>query len=312
MSYPVAFLGTPDFAAAHLQALIDSPDFDVKVVVSQPDRPAGRKMKMQPSSVKSLALSTGLPVLTPESAKSEEFIGEIEKYQCEAAVVVAYGQILTEDFLTAFNHKVVNVHGSLLPRWRGAAPIQRSLMEGDKITGVSLQKMVKALDAGDVIGVREIDIRPEHDALVLLQIMSELGSDLLLNEFKDFLAGKIEPQAQDESQVTYAKKIEKSEAIIDWSLSSEQIWNRFRGLKMGPGSRSKINGMGVKFKAMRPENTQGGKPGEVLVAEGNDLVLACGEGALRIESLQPEARSALSVGEFLRGYPLKKGDCFGE
>lgn len=313
MSYPILFLGTPDFAAEHLKALVESSDFEVKAVVTQPDRPSGRKMKLHASPVKKMAEEYALPVLTPESAKSSEFIGDLKKYSAQAAVVVAYGQILTQEFLDSFDGKVVNVHGSLLPQWRGAAPIQRSLMTGNTETGVSLQLMVKKLDAGAVLGVRKIKITDEMDALSLLKDMSTLGVDLLLKEFKAFLQGELKGQEQDESAVTYAHKIEKSEALVDWSLSAREIFNRHRGLQMGPGSRTLFGDKGLKLKKISLVNeNRASAPGQVLLAEGNQLHIGTGKGVISIDLIQPESRAAMSIDEFLRGYSVKEGDCFGQ
>jgi len=219
----IAFLGTPEFARFQLESLINDEHFEVVGVISQPDRPSGRKMKLKPSPVKVLAEEHNIPVLTPEKVK--DVLDEIKTWKAEAAIVVAFGQILTQSFLDIFPLRVVNIHGSILPRWRGAAPIQRAIMSGDTDTGVSLQIMIKKLDAGDVLGIREIKISDAVDAVDLHDQMKVLGADLLHIEFMDYLRGHLVGQPQDEKLVTYATKLEKSEGEINWLLSHRVLFN---------------------------------------------------------------------------------------
>src|SRR5690606_12427434 len=200
------FLGTPDFARAQLEYLAQDPHYEIVGVVTQPDRPAGRHMHLQPSPVKKFALEKGFKVLTPEKM-TPEVIAEVASWRAELAVVVAFGQILPQAFLDLFPKKAVNIHASLLPRWRGAAPIQRAIMAGDKETGVALQVIVKKLDAGDVIGTYRLPITDETDALKLLTDMVPLGQKLLHVDLMDYLRGNISPQPQDDGAVTYAHKI---------------------------------------------------------------------------------------------------------
>lgn len=303
---PVVFLGTPAFAQFHLQKLIDDEHFHVVGVVSQPDRPAGRKMKLQASAVKQCALDHDIPVITPEKM-DDVAIAQIMQWRPEAAVVVAYGQILRNNFLNAFPNKVVNVHGSLLPRWRGAAPIQRAIMEGDKTTGVCLQVMVRKLDAGPVLGSRSISITDQTTALNLHDEMMELGADLLHIEFMDYLRGNLSPVPQDEALVTYAHKIEKSEGKIDWAQSAEVIFNRLRGLLMGPGSfTTQADGKKLKVHAVKPVDVESDRTaGEVVRLTDDELVIQTGQGGLQILEVQPESKSKMSIEDYLRGYRLQ-------
>lgn len=301
----ILFLGTPEFAVPSLGALIEDEHFEVVAAVSQPDRPAGRKRKMTPSPVKVFAASKGLQVISPETVKSQDVLDEIKSFGADAAVVVAFGQILPQSFLDLFPLGVVNVHSSLLPRWRGAAPMQRALMNGDTKSGVSLQKVVLKLDAGDVIGVREINLDEQINAIELHDELKGMACDLLKVDFMDYLRGNLAGAPQDESQVTHAPKIEKSEAVIDWTQSAEKIHNQVRGLAMGPQPWTILNGKKVKLHRTSVEKgITGDGPGDVLQAADGDLVIACGQEALRIHEIQPESKGKMDAASFLRGYKL--------
>jgi len=309
----ILFLGTPEFAAASLRRLSADEHYEIVGVVSQPDRPAGRKMQLKPSPVKELALQQGLKVFTPETVNTQEFRDTILALGAESAAVVAFGQILGQKFLDLFPRGCVNVHGSLLPRWRGAAPIQRAIMAGDRETGVALQVMVKKLDAGPVLGIRRLALTDDMDASALHDQLKDLGADLLHVEYMDYLRGNLQPVPQDESGVTYAPKIEKSEARLDWSLSAREIFDRVRGLAMGPAPyalRGPEPGAMLKVHKTRVGQEAGvvGAPGQVLSADANAIRVACGQGVLELLEVQPESRSRQSVAEYLRGYPLPAGE----
>lgn len=311
--FRILFLGTPEFAVTSLKRLIDDQDhFDIAAVITQPDRPAGRKMQLKPSPVKALALEHGLPVFTPESVNTEEFRAQIQALGAESAAVVAFGQILGQKFLDLFPRGCVNVHGSVLPRWRGAAPIQRAIMAGDKESGVALQMVVRKLDAGPVLGLRRISITDEMNAIDLHDELKMLGADLLHIEYMDYLRGNLTPVPQNESQVTIAPKIEKSEARIDWSRSAKEIFNQIRGLAMGPCAYAVRNGQSVKLHKTRVVQEQGenGTPGQVTRVDSNSFHVACSQGVLEVLEVQPESRSRQAVSEYLRGYPLQPGDQF--
>jgi methionyl-tRNA formyltransferase len=310
----VCFLGTPEFAATSLKALIDDEHFEIVGVVTQPDRPAGRKMQLSPSPVKSLALACGLRVMSPESLKKNPLIlEEIKKWGAEVAVVVAFGQILTQEFLDMFPFGAVNVHGSILPRWRGAAPIQRGIEAGDKESGVSLQKVVKKLDAGDIIGIRRVPLDDEITAMELHDKLAVLGADLVQVELMDYLRGNLVPRPQDESQVTYAHKIEKTESEIKWLLPAVEIHNKVRALTMGPGTYTLVEGKKLKIHKTKVSERSGAHPdaGSVLEVNQEFIAVQCGGGVLNIYELQPESRNRMKVSDFLKGHPLKAGDRFG-
>lgn len=314
----VCFLGTPEFAVTSLKALLADEHFEVVGVVTQPDRPAGRKLQLTPSPVKMLAQAHGLKVLAPESLKSNQLIlDEIKSWGAEVGVVVAYGQILTQSFLDSFPFGCVNVHGSLLPRWRGAAPIQRALEAGDVETGVALQKVVKKLDAGDILGVRKVKITSEMNALELHDQLAELGAQLLRVELMDYVRGNLVPVPQDESQVTVAKKIEKHESLIDWNTSAKAIDGKVRGFVYGPGTYTLLQGKKLKLHKVTPvvtgsESTVSGvAPGTITALFPDHICVACGEGVLKVYEVQPESRNRMNVEDFLKGHDLKVGDQLG-
>lgn len=303
-------MGTPDFAVVALRELLKDEHFEIVGVITQPDRPSGRKMQMTPSPTKSFALSHGLRVMSPESVNKEPLLQEIQKWGAEVAVVVAFGQIVSTKFLNLFPHGAVNVHGSVLPRWRGAAPIQRAMEFGDTETGVTLQKMVKELDAGDILGIRKTKIAPDQNAQELHDQLAVLGCDLLHIELMDYVRGNLAPLPQDPNFVTYAKKIDKSESEIKWTDSAEKIHNKVRAFVMGPGTFTTFAGKKMKLHVTHP--TSGiGKPGEVIAITPSALTVAAGSGALQLVEVQPESRNRMKVSEFLKGNPLKVGDLLG-
>lgn len=310
----VCFLGTPDFAATALKSMLEDDHFEIVGVISQPDRPAGRKMVMTASPVKTLALSHGLKILTPESVNKDFMIEQIKSWSAEVAVVVAFGQILSLKFLEIFRFGAVNIHGSLLPKWRGAAPIQRSLEAGDSETGVTLQKIVKALDAGDIIGIRKVTVDESMQASDLFPQLAKLGCDLLHVELMDYVRGNLSPVPQDHSAMTVAKKIDKAEAKIDFNQSAEKIHNKVRAFNLGPGTFTFLNGKKIKilktsFTAVA--NVDPAKTGKVTDVTSEFISIQTGAGILKILELQPESRNKMSVSEFLKGHDFKIGDIFG-
>lgn len=311
----VCFLGTPEFAVTSLKALIEDDHFEIVGVITQPDRPAGRKMQLTPSPVKVLALAHGLRVISPESLKKNpELLEDIRTWKAEVAVVVAFGQILTQEFLDMFRYGAVNVHGSILPRWRGAAPIQRGIEAGDLESGVTLQKMVKKLDAGDMIGIRKVALDNEINAQELHDQLALLGADLLRVELMDYVRGNLAPKAQDEAFVTYASKIEKSEAEIHWNESAVKIHNKVRALVMGPGTFTLLAGKKLKIHKTSVSASPllaGAHSGYIVAVNETSISVRCGDGVLNIYEVQPESRNRQQVADFLKGSPLKKGDALG-
>lgn len=309
----VCFLGTPEFAVTALQSLLSDEHFEVVGVVTQPDRPAGRKLQLTPSPVKQLAQRHNLKVLAPESLKKNPLmLQEIRTWGAEVAVVVAFGQILTQEFLDAFRFGCVNVHGSILPRWRGAAPIQRAIEAGDLESGVTLQKMVKKLDAGDIIGIRKVKITPELNALELHDQLAVLGAELLKVELMDYVRGNLAPTPQDETQVTVAPKIEKYESQIDWSASAKAIDGKIRGFVYGPGTYTLLQGKKLKIhKALPTSGVVTVAPGTITSVQADCFSVATGNGLLKIYEVQPESRTRMLVMDFLKGHDLKVGDKVG-
>lgn len=312
------FLGTPEIARYCLEAMIKDPHFEIVGVVTQPDRPAGRKLQLQPSPVKELVQPIGIPILTPENINTPEVLAEIESLRAEVAVVVAFGQILKKKFLNLFPAKVVNVHASILPRWRGAAPIQRALMNGDQETGVCLQVMVRKLDAGPLLGARKFQLTPDMNAFDSYDLCQKLGAQLLEVDLMDYLRGNLSPIPQDDSQVTYAHKIDKAESEIDWSKSAESIHNLVRGLAMGPVAQTRRDGKILKIHKTRVSASSAatqlaiGRAIEASVGgPEKSLIVQCGQGSLELLEVQPESRAKMPIKEYLRGYPVQPGDSFG-
>jgi methionyl-tRNA formyltransferase len=263
--------------------------------------------------VKVLAQSHGLTVLAPESLKNNQMMNdEIKSWSAEVAVVVAFGQILTQEFLDSFRFGCVNVHGSILPAWRGAAPIQRSIEAGDTVTGVTLQKMVKKLDAGDIIGIRKVNVPEDMDALQLHDELALLGADLLRVELMDYIRGNLSPIPQDESKVTVARKIDKSESLLDWTKSAKSLNGKIRGFTYGPGTYTILGGKKLKIhKAQVIAGNVPAKSGTVTAVNDDSVVVATGDGSLKLLEVQPESRTRMKVNEFLKGNPLKVGDQIG-
>ena len=308
----VCFLGTPEFAVESLKRVFSDEHYEIVGVITQPDRPSGRKLLLQPSPVKAFAMAHGLRVISPESVNKIVIRDEVQSWGAELAIVVAFGQILGDKFLNLFPLGCVNVHGSILPRWRGAAPIQRSLEFGDQVTGVALQKMVKELDAGDVIGERKVQLDENINAQELHDRLAILGGDLLHVELMDYVRGNLVPVPQDPSGITYAKKIDKAEALIEWSQSAKQIHNKVRAFVMGPGTYTILNGKKIKIHKTQISNLSSESPaGSVVEVSTSELFVQTGDGVLQILELQPESRNRMIVSEFLKGHPLQKGDLLG-
>ena len=308
--FRVCFLGTPPFAEAHLRALLLHPEFEIVGVVTQPDRPAGRKMQLTPSKVKLTALEKNLKVLTPENLRKEEIIfNEIKSWKADVAVVVAFGQILSQEFLDSFPFGAVNVHGSLLPKWRGAAPIQRSLEAGDKVTGVSLQKVVRKLDAGPVIAEKKVQLDNVINATELYDLLEKKGCELLIEFLPKYLRYEIAPQEQNENEVTVAPKIEKEESLLHWNLPAETLHNRIRAFAMGPGTYVPFRGQRLKIHKSKVTSTSG-EVGKVALASDQELVVQTLLGGLSLLEVQPESKARISISEFLKSANLKQGEPF--
>ncbi|WP_417449052.1 methionyl-tRNA formyltransferase [Kordiimonas sp.] len=297
----VAFMGTPDFAVPTLKALMDG-GHEIVAVYSQPPAPAGRGKKLRPSPVHAFAEAAGLSVFTPKSMREKDTQADLRALDADIAVVVAYGQILPQTVLDTPKYGCVNVHASLLPRWRGAAPIHRAVMAGDRKTGVCIMQMEAGLDTGPVLLRAEIEIAPDDTTLGLHDRLAQMGADLICRAIEGVEAGKLKAEPQDDIGVTYAKKIEKAEARIDWTRPATEVDRHVRGLFPFPGAWSELGGERVKILSGHAE-PKTGTAGTVLDEE---MLVACGEGAYRIDRAQRAGKAPMERNELLRGFSLPK------
>lgn len=295
----IIFAGTPDFAARHLDALLSS-GHNVVGVFTQPDRPAGRGKKLMPGPVKALAEEHGLPVFQPASLRPEENQQLVADLNADVMVVVAYGLILPKAVLDMPRLGCINVHGSLLPRWRGAAPIQRSLWAGDAETGVTIMKMDVGLDTGDMLYKLSCPITPEDTSATLYDKLAELGPQGLIKTLEQLAEGTAKPEVQDEALVTYAEKLSKDEALLDWALPAAQLERCIRAFNPWPVSWMVIDDQPVKvWKASVLESHVQAAPGTIVEANKQGIQVATAEGILNLESLQPAGKKAMSVQDLL-------------
>jgi len=298
-SLRIIFAGTPDFAARHLDALLAA-NYNVVGVFTQPDRPAGRGKKLMPSPVKVVAQERGLPVFQPASLRPAENQQLIADLNADIMVVVAYGLILPKAVLEMPRLGCINVHGSLLPRWRGAAPIQRSLWAGDDETGVTIMQMDVGLDTGDMLYKLACPITPDDTSASLYDKLAELGPQGLIETLQLLASGKARPEVQDESQVTYAEKLSKEEALLDWSLSAAQLERCIRAFNPWPMSYFMMDGQPVKvWKASVLEAATNAAPGTILEADKQGIQVATAQGVLIIEELQPAGKKAMKAQDLL-------------
>ena len=301
----IAFMGTPDFAVPSLAELIAA-GHEIVAVYSQPPRPRGRGQKLTPSPVHAFADSMGLPVFTPESMKATDAIETFRSLDLDAAAVVAYGQILKTDVLEAPRLGCFNLHGSLLPRWRGAAPIQRAIMAGDRQTGVQIMRMSKGLDEGPILLSEVMDIRDDDTAAALSDRMAHVGAGLWPRALAAIERGGATPVEQ-AGEPTYAKKITPAEARIDWSRPAPEVDCHIRGLSPFPGAWFEHDGQRIKALMSRVADGAGA-PGAVL---DSALTVACGDGAVRLLRVQREGKAAQAAEEMLRGFPIPPGARLG-
>jgi len=301
-------MGTPEFAQNILKNLVKSED-KVIAVVSPPDRPKGRGQKLEPSPVKTFALEHKLLVLQPEKVREPEFIKKVWDLSPDLIVVSAFGQILPKELLTIPKLGAINVHASLLPKYRGASPIQCAILNGDSQTGITIMQMVEKMDAGAILLQKAIPIEPFDTAGSLSQKLSELGGELLIEAIKLLKAGKIEPKPQDESQASFAPLLKKDDGKIDWQKSAEQIWRQIRAFNPWPGAFIGEGKSQIKIWEAEPGQAQA-EPGQILEAHRRWIEVACGKGSLRIKELQPVGKKRMSAEAFLAGHKIKIGDKF--
>lgn len=299
------FAGTPEFAAQALRAIVAA-GHDVALVLTQPDRPAGRGMSLQPSAVKRVALEHGIEVFQPLTLRDAEAQAKIAATGAEVMVVAAYGLILPQVVLDMPRFGCINIHGSLLPRWRGAAPIQRALLAGDAETGVCIMQMEAGLDTGPVLLRGAFPIEASDTTATLHDRLAELGAKLVVEAL-----GKLPlpAESQPAEGVTYAHKIEKAEALIDWSKSAAELDRHIRAFNPFPGAQALFGGQTVKLWLATPVAGEG-EIGTILAVDRSSVVIACGEGALAVTELQKAGGKRLPVQQFLAGHPLKVGDRF--
>lgn len=296
MSYRIIFAGTPEFSVAPLQALLDS-EHQVVGVYTQPDRPAGRGRKLTPSPVKQLALSHNLAVFQPESLKTPEAQAELAALNADIMVVVAYGLILPQAVLDTPKLGCLNIHASLLPRWRGAAPIQRAIEMGDPKTGITIMQMDAGLDTGAMLYKLETDIQAHDTAQTLHDRLAPMGSQALLDTLANL--NQLQPQSQDEHQACYASKLTKAEAEINWTLSAQQIVRRIQAFNPWPMAFTHFDGQPLRIlQAQALDGPKHDQPGEMILLEKLGVDVMAGEGLVRITQLQPAGKKPMSAYDF--------------
>ncbi len=320
----IIFMGTPEFAVPSLRALVESGD-EAVAVVTQPDKPKGRGLEVAPPPTKVLAERHGIPVLQPAKIKTEEFFNELKKFNPDLICVAAYGKILPKNILDLPHYGCINVHASLLPKYRGAAPINWAIIRGEKVTGITTMKMDEGMDTGDMLLKKEVPIYDEDTGETLSERLSEIGARLLIETIRLLKEGKLSPIPQVHSQATYAPMLKKEDGKIDWKKSAEEIRNLIRGAIPWPGAYTNLEGKLLKiYKARLVEDCGSlndlpldhyprsqGKPGEVIKSQSGILRIATGSGALDLLEIQIEGGKKLETEAFLRGRRIKEGTILG-
>lgn len=308
-------MGTPEFALPGLERLAEG-DFELAAVITRPDRPAGRGRKPAPPPVKIRGRELGLRILQPPDPRGPQLRDTVREIAPDLFVVSAYGRFIPADLLGLAARGGINLHPSLLPRYRGASPIQWALINGERETGVSVITVAERMDAGDIWGQESIRIAPEDNAETLSRRLARAGGNLLAEVVEKMERGEISPRPQDESRVTFAPRLTKEDGRIVWSRPAVSIANRVRGLYPWPGTFTTFRSGGgrrtLKILSARPVPAAGERPGEILRAEGGELLVAAGEGAVGIHRLQLEGKRPLETGEFLRGCRLRAGEILGD
>jgi methionyl-tRNA formyltransferase len=315
----IVFFGTPEFAVPTLDALLAS-RHQVVGLVTQPDRPRGRGHKTSEAPVKARATAVDLPILQPERLKDQVFLDALDAWRADLGVVAAYGKILTDMVLATPRLGMINVHASLLPRYRGAAPVHRAIIAGEHETGVTIMRVVKALDAGPMLATARRPIGPEETSDDVERDLARLGAPLLVATVDELAAGRPTETPQNDSLATYARRLKKEDGAIDWSWPAERIHNLIRGLHPWPHAFTFVRGarLIIRRSAVRRSEVsdtsdtfgRGGGPGTVLAAGGDDLIVATGNGALRIGEIQAEGKRPMTARDFLAGHRLTRGDRF--
>ncbi len=308
----LAFAGTPEFAATALEALLAA-GHTVSLVLTQPDRPAGRGMALTASPVKLLALKHGIPVHQPEKLRTEEARQPLMEAAVDVLVVAAYGIILPQVVLDTPRLGCLNIHASLLPRWRGAAPIHRAIQAGDKETGITIMQMDAGLDTGPMLLEARTSITLDDTTATLHDKLALQGGELIVQALAKLEKGELTPVPQPEAGVTYASKISKAEGEIDWDRDVAEIHQAVRAFNPFPGAASPLEGTLIKIWGAHPATGEGrAEPGTVLAADASGILVSCGRGALVLTSLQKPGGKRLAAADFLRGHPVQPGQRFGK
>ncbi len=308
----IVFMGTPDFAVPTLEALLAGPD-EVVGVFTQPDKPVGRGMKLRPPPVKKAVIDRNIPIFQPKRLRDPQAVAELKKLQPDLVVVIAYGQILSEEVLSLPAHGCVNVHASLLPRWRGAAPLHRALLAGDAVTGVTTMRMDAGLDTGPMLLKAQLPVDENMTGGQLHDRMAGLGADLLLETVSGLKRGVIADQPQPEEGVTYAAKLTGEDERIDWGRTRIEVQRRIHALNPWPGAHTLLNGRPLKLFRCRPGAGNSGNhaPGEIITLHKDGPEVACGDGGLIVTELQPAGKRPMAAGDWLRGNPPAAGTRLG-
>ncbi len=306
----IVFMGTPDFAVPSLQILIEN-GYEVCAVYTQPDKPKGRGHKLMPSPVKELALSRNIPVFQPGTLRTPEAAEQLRSLKPELFVVVAYGKILPKEVLEIPPLGCVNVHGSLLPKYRGAAPVQWAVLNGDSVSGVTTMLLNEGVDTGDILLKEQTHVGEEETAGELFDRLKETGAQLLLKTLKGLSEGSIQPVPQKEEEATFAPLLSKELSCLDWNLSAKELFNRIRGLNPWPGAYGILDGKKLKIHRARVVPYLSGEPGTLTeLAEG--MAVFCKEGALLLTEIQPENGKKMDSKSYLMGHPLTPGARFAK
>jgi methionyl-tRNA formyltransferase len=306
----IVFFGTPAFAVPTLDTLLASPH-TVVGVVTQPDRPRGRGQRVSDAPVKTRALAAGVPLLQPDRMKDPAFLDGLAAWRADLGVVAAYGKILTDAVLAVPRLGLINVHASLLPRFRGAAPVHRAIIEGETVTGVTIMRVVKALDAGPMLAKDLRAIGPDETSEEVERDLAQLGSRLLVTVVNDIARDRAHETAQDDAAATYAHRLTKDDGAIDWSWPAVRVHNLIRGLHPWPHAFGFVRGTRLILRRSTIESAdpkQPAQPGTILEAEGDRLIIATGDGPLRVIEIQAEGKRPMSVRDFLAGHPQTPGD----
>lgn len=314
MSVRIVFMGTPDFAVPSLTALIDS-DYELVAVVTQPDRPSGRGKRLTPPPVKTVAEAAGVAVLQPRTLKSPEAFAALAAFKPDLIIVAAFGQILRSNVLDLPTYGCINVHASLLPRWRGAAPITAAILTGDAETGVTIMKMDEGLDTGPMIATRAIPITDRHTGGTLTAALADLGAQLLIDTLPDWVLGKIEPEPQPEAEATFAPRLDKQAGALDWTQPAAAIERKVRAFDPWPGTFTTSSKGPVKILSVALAREVAPPPARlpgVVFKQPRQAYVATGDGVLQLVAVQPAGKKAMPGEAWLNGQPELAGSRLGD